>query len=453
MAELTDTASGRERRESSPLAAFMRATEIDTRLIGMIAALAIVWIGFHLMSAWRATGNPFDLGAGVFLTPRNLWNLSVQTSAVAVMATGMVLVIVSRNIDLSVGSLMAVVGMVMGAFQAEILPGLQVFGQAWGLDNPATWAVTLAVGVVLGGLIGGFQGYVTAYLGVPSFIVTLGGLLVWRGAAWWVASGRTIAPLDTNFQLLGGGAYGSIGATWSWIVGGATCLGIVLIMLNGRRQRRQFGFPLRPLWAEALLIVLGCIAVLGAVAIMNAYPWPMALARQYADQNGIPWPEEGLFISLGIPVPVLVALGVALALNFLARRTRFGRYVFAIGGNPEAARLGGIPTRWTIVKIFALMGVLCAIAGAIATARLNAATNALGTLNELYTIAAAVIGGTSLAGGVGTIPGAVLGALVMQSLQSGMVLMGFDAPLQNIVVGIVLVLAVWLDTIYRNRAS
>jgi D-xylose transport system permease protein len=150
---------------------------------------------------------------------------------------------------------------------------------------------------------------------------------------------------------------------------------------------------------------------------------------------------------------VLIALGVAVAMTFLARRTRFGRYVFAIGGNPEAARLGGIPTRWTIFKIFVLMGVLCAISAAIATARLNAATNALGTLNELYTIAAAVIGGTSLAGGIGTIPGAMLGALIMQSLQSGMVLMGLDAPLQNIVVGVVLVLAVWLDTLYRRRAT
>lgn len=445
MAELTGTAPNRAHRAFGSVGAFMRATEIDTRLMGMIAALAVVWIGFHLLSAWRATGNPFDLAAGVFLTPRNLWNLSVQTAAIAVMATGMVLVIVSRNIDLSVGSVLAFVGMVMGAVQAEILP------QWIGFDHPATWAITLAVGVVAGGAIGAFQGYVIAYLGVPSFIVTLGGLLVWRGAAWWVASGRTIAPLDTNFQLIGGGAYGSIGATWSWVVGIVACLGIVAAIANGRRQRRRFGFPLRPLWAEISLAVIGCGIVLGAVAIINAYPWPVALARQYAEQNNIPWPENGLFISLGIAIPVLIALGVALVLNFLARRTRFGRYIFAIGGNPDAARLGGIHTRWIILKIFTLMGVLCAISAAISTARLNAATNALGTLNELYTIAAAVIGGSSLAGGIGTIPGAVLGALVMQSLQSGMVLMGLDTPLQNIVVGIVLVLAVWADTIYRRR--
>src|SRR5918999_5129490 len=185
--------------------------------------------------------------------------------------------------------------------------------------------------------------------------------------------------------------------------------------------------------------------------MINRYYLPTNLARQYAEANGIPWPPGGLQIPLGIANPVLIAIVVALVMTFIARRLRFGRYVFAIGGNPEAAVLGGINTRWVVLKIFALMGVLCAISAAISTARLNAATNALGTLDELYTIAAAVIGGTSLAGGVGTVAGAILGALVMQSLQSGMVLLGLDTPLQNIVVGLVLVVAVWLDRLYRSR--
>jgi len=140
-------------------------------------------------------------------------------------------------------------------------------------------------------------------------------------------------------------------------------------------------------------------------------------------------------------------------MTFVATRTRFGRYVFAIGGNPEAANLGGIKTRWTIVRVFILMGVLTAVAAAVQTARLNAATSGLGQLAELYVIAAAVIGGTSLAGGIGTIPGAMLGALVAQSLQSGMVLIGVEAPIQDIVVGIVLVVAVALDSLYRRRVS
>jgi D-xylose transport system permease protein len=201
------------------------------------------------------------------------------------------------------------------------------------------------------------------------------------------------------------------------------------------------------------MALVGCGIVLGAVKVLNSYYMPINLARKYAEANGIAWPDAGLEISLGIAIPVLIALGIAIVMNFITNRTRFGRYVFAIGGNPEAAVLAGIKTRWVTVRIFALMGALCAIAAAISTARLNAATNAQGTLDELYTIAAAVIGGTSLAGGAGTIAGAILGAIVMQSLNSGMVLLGMDTPLQSIVIGVVLVMAVWLDTVYRARSK
>src|SRR5690606_8466852 len=191
---------------------FLRATELDTRMLGMLAALALIWLGFHIASG------------GLFLTPRNLWNLSVQSASVAIMSTGMVLVIVTRNIDLSVGSLLGFVGMIMGVTQAEILPDWLGFG------HPAIWILTLALGIVLGALIGGLHGYIIAYMGVPSFIVTLGGLLVWRGAAWWVTSGRTVAPLDTTFRLMGGGPYGAIGAFWSWVAGVAGCIALVLLL-------------------------------------------------------------------------------------------------------------------------------------------------------------------------------------------------------------------------------
>jgi len=162
---------------------------------------------------------------------------------------------------------------------------------------------------------------------------------------------------------------------------------------------------------------------------------------------------EGMQIPLGISYPVLIAVGVMLVMGFIANNRKFGRYVYSIGGNPEAAELGGINTRWTIVKSFIVMGILVGIAAAVSVARLNAATSGLGTGAELYVIAAAVIGGTSLTGGIGTVSGAVLGALVMQSLQSGMVLMRVDAPLQDIVVGIVLVLAVAVDVSFRRRAE
>jgi D-xylose transport system permease protein len=189
------------------------------------------------------------------------------------------------------------------------------------------------------------------------------------------------------------------------------------------------------------------------VWVTNSYYLPENLARAVAEERGIPWPPGGLQIPLGIPYPVLILIGVTLVMSFVANRLRFGRYIFSIGGNPEAANLAGIKTKRTIVKIFMTMGILVGISAALSIARLNAAVSGLGTLNELYVIAAAVIGGASLAGGIGTVPGAILGALVMQSLQSGMVLVGVGAPVQDVVLGVVLVVAVAIDTIYRRRAA
>jgi D-xylose transport system permease protein len=410
----------------------LRALEIDPRLVGMLGALAAIWIGFDLLSG------------GAFLTPRNLWNLSVQTASIAVMACGMVLIIVTRNIDLSVGAVLGFVGMLVGVLQARLLPELL------GLEHPATWLFAVVAAIVAGGAIGLLQGSLIAYLGIPSFIVTLGGLLVWRGAAWWVTQGQTVAPMDSTFRKLGGGIEGAIGAPLSWAIAAVGCAAILAALWFARQRKMRFGFAVRPVWAEATVALLSCGAVVGAVAVANAYYLPPRVAERLAQAQGLAIPPGGLFIGHGLAVPVLVAIGVGLAMTVLAMRTRFGRYVFAIGGNPEAAELSGVNTRRTLMKVFGLMGVLCGIAACISTARLNAATNAAGTLDELYVIAAAVIGGTSLAGGLGTIAGAMLGALVMQSLQSGMVLLGVDAPMQNIVVGLVLVFAVWVDTVYRR---
>lgn len=419
----------------SPVRKGVGSLELDTRLFGMIAGLLVIWIGFHFWSG------------GTFLTPRNLWNLTVQTSVVAIMATGMVLVIVSRNIDLSVGSMLGFLGMMMALLQAEWLP------QLIGFDQWYTWIIVLVAGLVLGGILGLIQGAVVAYAAVPSFIVTLGGLLIWRGLAWVLASGRTIAPMDSSFQLLGGGARGSVGGGLSWVIGAVACVVIVLVLANRRRTRLKYEFRVRPLWADIGLMVFGCVVVLGAVWFLNRYSMPEGLAMQYAESRGITWPEGGLQIPFGIANPVLIAIGTAIIVAFIATKRRFGRYVYSIGGNPEAAALGGIKTKRTIAMTFMLMGVLVGLAAAVQVARLNSATSGLGTLQELYVIAAAVIGGTSLAGGVGTIFGAVLGALVMQSLQSGMVLVGIETALQDVVVGMVLILAVAADVVYRRRQS
>lgn len=419
---------------------FLKGTEIDTRLLGMFGALALIWVGFHLY------GVIFN-GFGAMLTPRNLWNLSVQTSSIGIMATGMVLVIVTRHIDLSVGALVGVTGMTMGIIQVEVLP------QFLGLGHPMIWILTGTFGILLGMTIGAFHGWLIAYRGIPAFIVTLGGLLIWRGSAFLAAGGKTISPVDPTFALLGGGPYGAIGATGSWIVGILACAGVMWLLYSGRKNRRHHDFKLRPMWAETFLGALGCGVILGAVLLVNAYPWPRGIIKQYAAKNNIEVPAEGMFISHGFAIPVLILIVVGILMTILMTRTRFGRYVFAIGGNPEAAALAGINTRWMVLKIFALMGMLAGLAGVVASARLNSATNALGLLDELYVIAAAVIGGTSLAGGVGTIYGAILGALVMQSLQSGMVLIGFDTAIQQIVVGMVLVFAVYLDNLYRSKSK
>ncbi|MDB5551255.1 MAG: ABC-type xylose transport system, permease component [Rhizobium sp.] len=433
------TISGPAASDEGGFKALLRSTEVDTRMLGMIGALILIWLGFHFYGV-------FVNGFGAFLTERNLWNLSVQTSSITVMATGMVLIIVTRNIDLSVGSMLGVVAMMMGALQVWILPTYL------GIGHPAIWIITVLFGLVAGVIIGTFHGYLIAYLEIPAFIVTLGGMLVWRGAAWWVARGETIAPIDANFALIGGGPYGSIGSTWSWIVAVIACAGIVAMLISARRQRTRFGFPMRPLWAEYTIGIFSAAVVLGATWTMNNYYWPKGIVREYAKLNNTT-PEALGNIGHGWAIPVLIALFVVMAMTFVTTRTKFGRYVFAMGGNPEAADLAGINTKRLTMYIFSLMGFLVGISACISSARLKASTVALGQFDELYVIAAAVIGGTSLAGGSGTIYGAMIGALIMQSLYSGMVLIGFDAAIQAMVVGAVLVFAVYIDTIYRKHAK
>ncbi len=420
------------------LGAGLRTAEVDTRLFGMVIALAVIWVGFNVVSE------------GSFLTARNLWNLSVQSASIGIMATGMVLVIVSRNIDLSVGSLLGFLAYTMAMVQIEFIP--KTLGL--GLNQPYTWIVALAIGLAFGVVLGAVSGAIIGYGGVPSFIVTLGGLLVFRGMIWsYPTQGQTLAPMDSIFRLLGGGPVGSLGETLSWVVGIVGCVAIVFNAFRSRRRKRQYGFQLRPMWAEIALTVFMVVAVLGAVWVANAYSWPEALANQFAQEHGIAIPPGGLIIPVGIANPVLILIAVTIVMTYIATRRRFGRSVYAMGGNPEAARLGGINTRWTIVKIFALMGLLVGISAAVQSARLNAAVTGLGVQNELDVISAVVIGGTSFAGGIGSIPGAVLGAVVMQSLRSGMFLLNVDSPTQDIVVGIVLVSAVGLDSYLRRRAA
>lgn len=439
----------------APQRSFLSALEVDTRLLGMIGAFLFiclvfqVWTGINTLSLRdNFSWNPASwIVEGRFLTPRNIFNLTIQTVSVAIMATGMVFVIVTRNIDLSVGSLLATCSAMMAMTQTLIAPewlGL-------GLGHPAIAPLAVLVGLFTGIAIGAFHGWIIGYLTVPAFIVTLGGLFVWRNVAWHLSGGQTVGPLDGNFQLFGG-INGTLGETWSWVFGFIAVAAAVYGLYNARRTKVSHDFPVKPIWAEFLVGGIIGAAIIGFVAILNAYEVPTRrLAREFA-ARGETMPE-GFTAGYGLPISVFVLIMVAIAMTVIAQRTRLGRYIFATGGNPEAAQLSGIRTRALTVKIFAIVGVLCAISAVVASARQTFHSNDIGTLDELRVIAAAVIGGTALSGGVGTIYGAILGALIMQSLQSGMAMVGVDAPYQNIVVGVVLVFAVYVDILYRKRSG
>ena len=393
---------------------FVRLTnflDLDTRLFGLIFATALIWICFNFLTG------------GIFFSPRNLFNLTAQFSVVGIMATGMVLIIVGRNIDLSVGSLLGFIGICGGMFQINILE----------YGNSFNWLYACLLMLVVGTLIGIFQGLLVAYFGIAAFIVTLGGLLIYRNGAWALSRGVTQAPLDENFLIIGGGRGGTIGEFWTWVVGIVACLIVIFYAFYIRRRRISYNFKVRKMWVEIMLLFIWVSIILGFAYMLNSYQRPKT---------------DG---GAGIPIPFLILVAVAAMMTLIANFTKFGRYVYAIGGNPESAELSGINVKKIIMMSFILMGFLSAIASIVVTARIGAAATVTGTMTELNVIAAAVIGGTSLAGGVGTVYGAVLGALFMQSLENGMVLIGIPTPIQKIVIGFVLIFAVWLDSMYRRK--
>jgi len=387
----------------------LRALELDPSVVGIGAALLVAALGFD----WASDG--------IFLTPRNLSNLAIQSSVVGIMASGMVLVIGTRQIDLAVGSIVGLTGMTAAVLQVEWFPP----EAAWG------WPLAAALAIGVGAAIGAWQGYWVAFRGVPAFVVTLAGLLIFRGLAYLWTDGRTVAPLHPGFERLGGGLDGSLGAEWSTALGvGAVA---VLLVTSGRRRRdrQRHGIAERPVWAETTRLLLAIVGITGFVLVMNSYTVPRS------------------DVARGIPVPVVFLLGTSLAVHLLASRTAFGRHAFAFGDNPEATELAGVRVRWTTLGVFCLMGLLAGLAGVLTSARLGAGTNSMGTLAELSVIAAAVIGGTSLRGGSGSVPGALLGAVFMQSLENGMVLLEVSSALRQVCIGLVLLLAVWLDSVTR----
>jgi D-xylose transport system permease protein len=382
----------------------------NARQYAMVVALAVIWLVFAALTG------------GVFLTPRNLSNLVVQTVTTGLLAVGVVLVIVAGHIDLSVGSVLGFTGAVCATL---------MIGHGWGVA-PAV-AATLAVGLA----IGAWHGFWVAYRRVPAFIVTLASMLAFRGLIIGITGGQTqgleMAPeqVAARFQVIGQGylptlrpaVEGGLHDT-SLVVSLAVLALLVVVRLRAWAARRREGLPVSPAWAEVLRTGL-LVAVAGAFAAVLVF------------YQGIPW-------------SVFLLLGLAALLTFVANDTTFGRRLYAIGGNPEAARLSGIHVPRTTLALFMVMGAMSAVAGIVCTSRLNAATTSAGQNGELDAIAAAVIGGASLMGGEGTVPGALIGALVMASLDNGMSLMNMDITWQYVIKGLILLLAVWVDMAQRR---
>ncbi|MBN1527115.1 MAG: sugar ABC transporter permease [Candidatus Omnitrophica bacterium] len=362
----------------------------------MLIALVAIWLLFTVFTD------------GVFISPRNLSNLFVQTVAVGIIAIGMTLVIITRNIDLSVGSVAAFVGALAAFLQVKM---------GW----PTSFAIAVAL---VGGLgIGFWHGFWIAYRMVPAFIVTLASMMIFRGAVLGITEGTTIAPLSQAFRAIG---QRYLSPHLSIVVGALAVIAYAFAHFYKRKRRTGYGFKVTPLPLDILKALLISLVIASFFGIMVH--------------------------NRGISYAVLLMLLLAVIFNFISQQTVFGRQLYAIGGNPDAAELSGVNIKKRIMTLFVVFGGITAVSGLVLTARLNAATTSAGQGMELDVIAATVIGGTSLMGGEGTIFGALVGALIMASLDNGMSLMNTNITYQYIIKGMILLLAVWVDIATRKKA-
>lgn len=385
----------------------------STQTVTMIAALVIIWLLFGFLTNFT------------FLSPRNLSNLFRQMTIISFLACGMVFVIVTGRIDLSVGSVTGFISAIAASLQARAFPDLLphlfpgMAGTPW--VGVTSTILTIVVALSVGVLVGMFQGSIIAYLGVPAFMVTLGGMLMFRGAVLGVTQGQTIMPIEDSMRLIAQGYL----SDWLGLVFAAAAAIVIFVMtFSTRARQQQFGFALAPFWKDLTKALAASLGLFAYVVIMNIYR--------------------------GVQTPVLVLAIIVVVMSYLANSTRFGRYSYAIGGNPEATRLSGVNIKKNLFLIFVLMGALCAVAGIVLTGYVAAGTIGAGTNYELDAIASCILGGTSPLGGSGTIIGAMLGSLIIASLANGMSVMNVAPFWQYIVRGLVLILAVYLDVATRK---
>ena len=383
--------AGTTDERSLPGAERVRQLFARYKILALLLAVAVIWVFFAVLTH------------GAFATPRNLSNLLRQMAVSGMLACGMVFIIIAGEIDLSVGSLLGLLG-----------------GVAAILDANRHWPIGLTVPavMVLGILAGLVNGWLSTYRRVPSFIVGLGGMLAYRGVLLGITGGSTIAPVSDPFVFIGQGYLPRAAGIALAVILFAL---LTLLTVRQRANRRRYGLAVLPLWQDVAKVV-GAGAILAVfVAVLDSYG--------------------------GIPLPVLLVLILLGVFTWIATQTVFGRRIYSVGSNLEATRLSGVDTNRVKLAVFALMGLMCAFAGIVNTARLAAGSPSAGTMGELDAIAACFIGGTSMRGGSGTVYGALIGALVMASLDNGMSMLDVDAYWQMIVKGGILVLAVWIDVV------
>lgn len=376
----------------------------NVRQYTMIAALLAIWIIFTILTN------------GLFISSRNLSNLLLQMCTVGILTGGMLLVMVAGHIDLSVGSVCGTLGAVVAYLMSKM-----------GVHPVLAIAITMVCGLA----VGAWHGFWIAYRGVPAFIVTLSSQIAFRGITLAITNGVTIGEFDPAFKAIGQGYLprlffmeGPFHDT-TILLCMAAAAAFIIMEKRKRSKRLSNGFTVLPLSLQIAKIAIISIAIAAVGYVLSSYR--------------------------GVSYAILILLAVVGIFTILTKRTPFGRHVYAIGGNAEAAKLSGVNTKKTLLRIFLLMGMLSAVASMVFTARLNAATSSAGSFFETDTIAACIIGGTSTTGGVGTVFGAIIGALVMASLDNGMSLMNLPIMIQYIVKGLILLLAVWVDIANKKK--